>query len=138
MNAIDTNVLVYSVDASEPTKGAIARELLAKLAGGETVLLWQVLCEFSAVLEKLRRTGRARVDPVEVTAAVMKMFPLAIPDRSVQKAAVELCGAHGVSFWDALLISACAHAGVTVLYTEDIQSARILSGVRITNPFAAL
>jgi hypothetical protein len=34
MNAVDTNVLVYSLDANEPDKQAKAKLLLAGLVGG--------------------------------------------------------------------------------------------------------
>ena len=34
MNAADTNVLIYSLDSSDPTKHAKAKSLLARLVGG--------------------------------------------------------------------------------------------------------
>ena len=48
MNAIDTNVLVYSIDHDEPAKQAQAINLLERLAQPfvETLLLWQVACEY--------------------------------------------------------------------------------------------
>ena len=44
MNAVDTNVLVYGVDTSDPVKHAKAVTLLANACAElvETVLLWQV------------------------------------------------------------------------------------------------
>ena len=54
MNAVDTNVLLYSIDANEPTKRLKAQQLLRQLhAGAEpAVLLWQVLGEMA---QQLRR-----------------------------------------------------------------------------------
>lgn len=47
MNAIDTNVQIYSLDADEVDKQPVAEALLGQLASGsDTVLLWQVACEF--------------------------------------------------------------------------------------------
>jgi predicted nucleic acid-binding protein len=42
MNAVDTNVLLYSLDASEPTKRPIAQALLRDLrtSSEKTVLPW--------------------------------------------------------------------------------------------------
>ena len=37
MNAVDTNVLVYLVDADEPAKQAQARELMDRLAIGDSL-----------------------------------------------------------------------------------------------------
>jgi predicted nucleic acid-binding protein len=47
MIAVDTNVLVYRLDRSEPAKRAIAKRLLRQLAAdGKTVLMWQVAGDF--------------------------------------------------------------------------------------------
>lgn len=47
MNAVDTNILVYSLDVNEPAKKAKkAQALLASLAGPSTILPWQVVGEF--------------------------------------------------------------------------------------------
>jgi predicted nucleic acid-binding protein len=52
MNAVDTNVLVYRLDRSEPAKQRKARELLRKLASGSDpgIMPWQVLAVGAAVL----------------------------------------------------------------------------------------
>jgi predicted nucleic acid-binding protein len=54
MNAVDTNVFIYSLDADEPIKQGKALELLDALTKGptETVLLWQVASEFLSQLRK--------------------------------------------------------------------------------------
>jgi predicted nucleic acid-binding protein len=48
MNAVDTNVLVYSLDADEPVKQAKAKSLLSALSSTppQTILPWQVAGEF--------------------------------------------------------------------------------------------
>lgn len=40
-----------------------------------------------------------------------------------------------VSPWDALLIAACADAGVTQLFTEDMQGRPVIEGVTLVDPF---
>jgi predicted nucleic acid-binding protein len=42
MNAVDTNILVYSIDRREPVKRSKARDLLRQLRStpGGTLLLW--------------------------------------------------------------------------------------------------
>ena len=54
MNAVDTNVFVYSLDANEPDKQAKAKLLLAGLVGvrPSTVLPWQVAGELLNWLRK--------------------------------------------------------------------------------------
>jgi predicted nucleic-acid-binding protein len=54
MNAVDANVLVYSLDVSEPVKQAKAQQVIRKLTASAdpTFLLWQVLGEF---VQRVRR-----------------------------------------------------------------------------------
>jgi len=42
---------------------------------------------------------------------------------------------HGVSFWDALILAACAEAGVETLYSEDVPGLPTLGALRVVNPF---
>jgi len=56
MNAIDTNVLVYACDKTDPFKQGKAIRLIGELT--DAVLLWQVACEFVAASRKLSDQGR--------------------------------------------------------------------------------
>ena len=47
---VDTNVLVYAYDASDPRKQAIARDILRKAVAGGVVASSQVLAEFASTL----------------------------------------------------------------------------------------
>ena len=109
--------------------------MLDRLSADDTVLLWQVLCEFSAVISKLQSRGLAALDPIDAVTALRARFPLAMPDPSVLEIALGLRRDHGVSFWDSLLLAACIDAGVDRLYTEDLQAQPTIMGVQIVNPF---
>ena len=77
MNAVDTNILVYYVDADEPAKRPKAIELLARLgkAQVETLLLWQVAAEFLSCLRRWENKGRtSRQDTLEYLNTVEPMF----------------------------------------------------------------
>ncbi|HLQ43521.1 MAG TPA: hypothetical protein VK137_02235 [Planctomycetaceae bacterium] len=59
MNAIDTNILVYAFDDAEPSKRLKAETLIDQLiSSDETVLLWQVACEFLGCLRRWQLAGR--------------------------------------------------------------------------------
>jgi predicted nucleic acid-binding protein len=47
---LDTNVLVYAYDASQPEKQRVAQDLVRKAVAGEIVTSVQVLAEFAATL----------------------------------------------------------------------------------------
>lgn len=66
MNAIDTNVFVYALDAAEPAKQAKAREFFRRvLTSNESILVpWQVAVELLARLRKWESAGRIIGDDV--------------------------------------------------------------------------
>jgi predicted nucleic acid-binding protein len=58
MNAVDTNILVYSLDKKEPVKQPKAEALLRQLVGGgTTVMLWQALAESVQQLRRWKDRG---------------------------------------------------------------------------------
>lgn len=137
MNAVDTNVLAYSVDGDGKDKRVRALTLLNELPPAETVLPWQVVCELGSVLTKFAATGRTDADPAHLLRQVITRFQLVLPTESLGIEAFRLVRAHQMSYWDALLLAACIDAGVTRLYTEDLQGKPMIEGVEIVNPFTA-
>lgn len=135
MNAVDTNVLIYSRDPRDPRKQTAANNLLASLADG--VLLWQVACEYLAASRKLEQFGydltQALADVSDMRAAWLTVLPTwEVADR-----AERLLQKYSLSFWDALLVAACLEAGVTRLYTEDFDDSVRAEGLEVVNPFTA-
>ncbi len=55
MNAVDTNILIYTHDPRDAVKQAAAVALIGTLPDG--VLLWQVACEYVAASRKLAAYG---------------------------------------------------------------------------------
>jgi hypothetical protein len=88
MNAVDTNILIYSRDPRDPQKQSAANSLLASLTNG--VLLWQVACEYIAASRKLERFG---YDVTQAMSDVMDMrtvWRTVIPSWDVIDAAEQL------------------------------------------------
>ena len=138
MNAIDTNVLVYLVDSHEPIKQKLAEDLLINLAdiAMTPVLLWQVAAEFLNCMRRWEQGGRIRREQtIEYFDHFEGRFDLILPVRSVLHSALDLSSRYSLSHWDSLLVAACIEAGVTTLYSEDMQDGADYDGVRIVNPF---
>ena len=138
MNAIDTNVLVYLVDADEPGKQSRARELMDRLAmdASETVLLWQVAVEFLACLR--RWESRGKISPDQLTRywqRIESMLPIIPPTVHVIDLALGLCSRYSVSHWDSLLLAACIDSGASTLYSEDLSHGMTYDSVTVMNPF---
>lgn len=136
MIAVDTNILVYAVDANEPVKGPKAVELLRGLQSQQTVLLWQVVCEFGAAITRRRIATELPNGTPAVIAAWLDIFPLVLPSRVVVEHAWRIMTTHQMSYWDSMLLAACIDAGVTQMYTEDMQGQTTIEGVQLINPFA--
>ena len=78
MTAIDTNILIYSLDRHDPVKRAKARALLWQLRSqsDDVVVPWQVLGEFLRFLRSLQDQGRlARADLIRISAVMSACFP---------------------------------------------------------------
>lgn len=139
MNAIDTNVLVYLFDPSAPLKQVRAQQLLDDLVlrPQETVWLWQVAVEFLACLRKASNKGALTPEQVPVDfRRLLQLFALKLPTVQVLERSFALHERFSLSHWDSLLIAACQEAGVTRLYSEDMQHGADYDGVKIVNPFA--
>ena len=124
----DTNILVYAQQMDG--KGDRARALFA--GGGK--LSVQVLNEFTAVSRrKQRRDWR---DIAEAVADVLTMVdpPLALT-LDLHNSARALAQDHGLSFYDALIVSTAIEAGCDTLFSEDMQHGRSIGGLAIVNPF---
>jgi predicted nucleic acid-binding protein len=138
MNAVDTNVLVYSLDDSEPIKQAKARQLIRKLTADPdpTYLLWQVLGEFAQRLRRWMDLGQLTQAEFEIhIQATRGLFPLLLPSAPVLDHALDLAKRYSLSHWDSMILGACQAAAITVLHTEDMGAPRRIDGIELLNPF---
>jgi predicted nucleic acid-binding protein len=131
---VDTNVLLYAVDASNHKKHEAARawrKMLWETQRGR--LSFQVLQEFYAnVLRKWpgsKESARAEITdlfawrPIVISQDIV-MEGWALQDR------------YGFSFWDALIVAAARASSCAFLLSEDFQAGQKINGIEIVNPFA--
>jgi predicted nucleic acid-binding protein len=133
MNAVDTNVLVYSYDPRDPAKQAVASSLIGSLADG--ILLWQVICEFVAASRKLEPFGYDVQQGILRVHELGRAWKTAFPDWATLDVATDLMQKRSLSIWDALILSACLQNEVKRLYSEDLDTHNGLGGMEIINPF---
>ena len=132
---VDTNVLVYCRDASEPEKqprAAAWMEYLWKHRSGR--LSFQVLREFYVtVTERLDPGLDAGVARSEVRT-LLAWRPSPTTD-AVLEVTWRLQDRYGLSWWDALIVAAAQVSGARFLLSEDFQGGQILGDVTVVNPF---
>jgi predicted nucleic acid-binding protein len=131
MNAVDTNILIYAYDESSPTKRDKARELSLN----DTLLLWQVACEFIAASRKILPAGSDLGAAWERLAEIRQVFPLMAPTPAVLDRASEIQLHTRAQLWDCMIYAACREVGVERLYSEDLPAAAV-PGLEIINPFS--
>jgi predicted nucleic acid-binding protein len=139
MNAVDTNVYVYALDADEPAKQAKALELFDRLMlqPSETVLLWQVASQLLSQLRKLESKGQLTSTTAESAFARFRaMFALRMPSESIFEISFDVCSRFSLSHWDGMLLAARKASSVSMLYSEDMAAGMEYDGVTIVNPFA--
>lgn len=132
---VDTNVLVYLRDSTEPDKQRCAAEWMAYLwDSGEGRLSVQVLQEYyvtvTAKLDPGMPAGNARDD----VSALRTWRPLE-PDLDLVEGAWGIQDRFDFSFWDALIVASAQRLGCGTLLTEDLQDAQDLEGLVVRSPF---
>src|SRR3972149_5503188 len=92
---VDTNVLVYDVDAADLSRQARAREVLAPAGAGDLVVSTQVLSEFYVVV-----TRKLGLDAALAQAMVGRLtrLPVVVIDASLVMAAISGSRAWGISY----------------------------------------
>ncbi len=130
---VDTNILVYADDASEPLKREVAQELIRNLfALRNGHLSLQVLQEyFASATRKLGVPVEAARRKVELYAK-LDVVPLGSIDVL---GAIDLHRLHRLSIWDGLILRAALISGCRRLYTEDLQAGFRVENLEVVNPF---
>lgn len=131
---VDTNVLVYAVDESEPAKRERALEVLAeRIREGRVVVSTQVLLEFYVTVT--RKLGQPK--PVAAKGVDrLARWPVVPAGTRLVRSAIELAGTTQLSIWDSMIVAAAGAGACESLLTEDLNAGQTIAGVRIENPFA--
>jgi predicted nucleic acid-binding protein len=132
---VDTNVLLYARDASEPTKQPLAARWMASLwrdRTGRTSM--QVLCEYYVNATRKLRPGLAPEVAWDDVRALMSWQPQAL-DAAVLEMGRELERRYRLGWWDCLVVAAAQSQGCALLLSEDFQDGMKLGGLTVRNPF---
>jgi predicted nucleic acid-binding protein len=134
---LDSNVLIYAYDMSDPRKQKIARDLVLRALAGSIVISTQVLAEFAAAL--LHKLSPA-VRPGDLVVALDALGPIKLitPDGDIVRRAVEAYTAYGLHFYDGMIVAAAERAGCERIWSEDFNAGRRYFGITVTNPFGPL
>ncbi len=132
---VDTNVLLYAQDESEPAKRPRARAWLEHLWHqrlGRTSM--QVLSECYVNLKRVAGPRLTTQEAWERTASYFAWKPLQA-DEALLRRAREIEQRYRINWWDCMVVGAAQMEDCGLLLTEDLQDRAIFGSVTVRSPF---
>jgi predicted nucleic acid-binding protein len=134
LDFLDTNILVYAYDPSDPQKQNISKAMVRRAVAGEFVISTQVLAEFAVTL--LHKMSPAAL-PRDVATVLDALGPIHViaPDADMVGRAVAVRAEYGIHFYDGMIVAAAERASCPQLWSEDLNAGQCYFGVTARNPF---
>lgn len=134
---VDTNILLYARDASEPEKQAVASARLQELWEQRTGRLSvQVLNEFFVNATRKLDPGLAPEEAWDDIEALSAWDPVPLDLPLLTRSYAAHCR-YGLSWWDSMIVAAAEAAGCTRILSEDLADGASYFGITVENPFRA-
>lgn len=132
---IDTDILVYANDLSQPEKKQKAQQIILSGIREDTIALsTQVLSEFFiTVTRKIKVPLSSEIAKKEIQ--LLGNSEIVDIDMPLVIQAIDISKKHQLSYWDSLIISAAVRSRSVILYSEDLTHNQTIEGIKIVNPF---
>lgn len=135
---VDTNILVYAHDRSEPAKQGQAIEVLRQLQeAGQGYLSTQVLGEFYWAVTRGAAPKLTHAEAARQVERLVHAWPVMELTSTVVLEAIRGVREHQFSFWDAQVWATAKLNGIPTVYSEDFAVGSVVERVRFVNPFEA-
>ena len=132
---VDTNILLYAKDASEPAKQPVAEALMHELWQSRTGRLSvQVLNEYFVNVTQKLDPGLTKAEAWSDLEALTAWEPQVI-DFELMTLAFKIQGRYCLSWWDSLIVAAAVFLDCDEILSEDLSAGQIYEGILVTNPF---
>lgn len=116
---LDTNVLVYAMDRSDPTKRKRALEVIeSDYPDPMPVISTQVLQEFYVTLVRKLKKPLSEHD-AERACIQLSQFPMVVIEPQMLLDSIKISRRHSLSLWDALIICAAQKANGRSCFGTD-------------------
>lgn len=136
MHFVDTNVLVYQFDESDPVKQQRAIHVMRALWEARSGRLsHQVLQEFYVTVTRKLKPSLSRDRARDEIRDLLAWRPVS-PAESLLEDAWYIEERYGFSWWDSLIVASARAADCNILLSEDLQDGLNIDGLRVMNPFS--
>jgi len=133
---LDTNVFVYSFDASSPKKTAQARKLIRsaiQTRGG--IVSYQVVQEFFNVALRRFAKPMSGVDAEQYLSTTFRPLLAVHSSQALHGNALRIAARFKLPWYDSLIVASAIEAQCELLYSEDFQHGEQFENLTISNPF---
>ena len=131
----DTNILVYTVDASDPIRQERAIECVSKSIKDDIIFIsTQVLQEFYSVTTRKLKPPLSLAEAAGQIELLCEFEVIGASGKSIQRA-IKLAASHKMQWWDALILEAAMRAHADVLYSQDGHHGQRFGSLTVVNPF---
>ncbi len=132
---VDTNILVYSRDASEPEKNAIAFTVLQELWESQTgIISIQVCNEYYVTVTQKLDPGLSPDEAWDDVIMYESWKPVPIDMKTLHKAK-EAQQLYQLSWRDSLIAASAFIANCSRIISEDMNHGQEYFGITVENPF---
>ena len=132
---VDTNVLAYAYDVSEPERRQRALTVIELVhAAGNAAISSQVRSELCSALTRTRGIGMDHAIAEERVLAFAYTWPVYDVRPMDVIEAMRGVRTHKLNYFDALIWATARLKGIPFLLSEDGQDGRVIDGVRTINP----
>ena len=133
---LDSNVLLYLFDSTDPAKRHAAESLVqSAVATGAGAISVQVAQETLNVLTRGITPAASADECRRFMNDVLAPLWRVMPTQALYERALDIHARYRYAFYDALIVAAAISAGCSRLLSEDLQHGQRIEGLTIQNPF---
>ncbi|MEX2605938.1 MAG: PIN domain-containing protein [Kiritimatiellia bacterium] len=132
---VDTNIMVYARDPTDPDKQTLAEDLLKRLSRDRSGRIsTQVLNEYYVTVTHKLKPGMLPEEAWLDVKDFQVWRPVAV-DMPLLHQAFRFQQRYGLSWWDSLIVGAAALSDCVRVYSEDLSHRQMYFGIEVVNPF---
>jgi predicted nucleic acid-binding protein len=134
---LDTNIFVYSFDASSPKKAAQAQKLIRNaLETGGGIVSYQVVQEFFIVALRRFSKPMSSLDAQQYLSTTFRPLLAVHSSPALYGEALRIGARFELPWYDSLIVASAIEGECGVLYSEDFQDGQQIGSLTLSNPFA--
>jgi predicted nucleic acid-binding protein len=133
---LDTNVFVYSFDASAPKKAQRAAQLIRQAIQTRSgIVSYQVVQEFFNVALRRFAQPMTFADAEQYLSTTFRPLLAVHSSPALYGEALRIGAKFKLSWYDSLIVASAIEGQCDVLYSEDLQHGQRFGNLQVANPF---